>query len=178
MEVDDVKTVTNWAISHAAPYNANPKNIFLLGQSSGGHLASMATEQLNTSGSKKIKAVISLSGAYDFVNLANHEKAGNLSYLLIQAGQIAFGCDLKVCATSTLQKWSPRQNLTTANCPGKTLLFASRDEFMPLDQVNDMAQTLTAKTCKVNKVIIPGTQHATAYWSQVSEQIVNFIKNT
>jgi acetyl esterase/lipase len=67
--VEDVARVVRWVHDNAAQYGANPKRIFLLGHSAGGHLVSLlATDEtyLKAEGltAADIKGVITVSGVY------------------------------------------------------------------------------------------------------------------
>jgi acetyl esterase/lipase len=176
MEINDTNAATNWAINHASQYNANPKDVFILGFSAGGHLAAMTAEQLNTTSPHKIKAIISLSGVTDFVGLAKDYKAGTLTPSINNDVILAMGCSLSTCTTAVEKKWSPAWNLTPTNCPTNSLIFGSTNEILPIDQVNTMVSALTKNACKVKKVVLNGNLHAVEYWPQVETTIINFIK--
>lgn len=74
----DVMCAIRWVNAHATAYGIDPKRIFLIGQSAGGHMATLAAT-LGPDGyepssdwrdaSTHFAAAISISGAYDLVSL-------------------------------------------------------------------------------------------------------------
>jgi acetyl esterase/lipase len=68
--MQDVSAVVAWVQNNIADYGGDPNRIFLMGHSSGAHLASMLTlneEYLSTERSRSIKGFIGLAGPYDFL---------------------------------------------------------------------------------------------------------------
>jgi len=68
--IDDAKRSVEWVNEHIGSYGGNEKNIFLMGHSSGAHLASMLTfneDYLRPSTYQNIKGFIGLAGPYDFL---------------------------------------------------------------------------------------------------------------
>jgi acetyl esterase/lipase len=183
MEVDDVKAATQWAMAHAAQYNADPANVTLLGGSAGGQLVGMAAIQLNNAASGTVKRVVTLSGPTDFVVLVQDDINGSLGTTATDKNfekdiPKALGCVLASCTTTTETQWSPARQITAANCPaGGWLLYNSQSELIPLDQPNAMIAALNNQGCIVKPTIIPGTIHAFGYWSTVRPAIVTFVKS-
>ena len=67
LEIDDVVDATIWAMAHATSYGASPTNVEMIGGSAGGQLVAMAAKDLNASHSGTVRAIVTLSGALDFV---------------------------------------------------------------------------------------------------------------
>jgi hypothetical protein len=72
--IQDVAKAFAWVYGHIAEFGGDPSNIFVFGQSAGGHLLSLlATDEtyLQTHGlaAEKIKGVVTMSGAYDLSDL-------------------------------------------------------------------------------------------------------------
>jgi acetyl esterase/lipase len=71
--MEDAAQAANWASVHAADYGAQRDNMYLMGHSSGAHMATLLT--LNPAyfaalgATPKIAGVIGLSGPYDFLPL-------------------------------------------------------------------------------------------------------------
>jgi acetyl esterase/lipase len=181
MEVDDVKAATQYALSHAAQYNGNPSKVILLGGSAGGQLVGMAAIQLNNATAGTVKGVVTLSGPTDFISLVQDDKNGTLGTKRTEqnfAQNIpqALGCALNACTVATETQWSPASQVTASNCPSNWLIFNSQSELIPLDQPTAMDNALRAAGCHDTKTIVPGSEHAFAYWGKVKPAIVSFIQ--
>jgi len=74
--INDVLAAFDWAMKNIAKYGGDPSQVFLFGQSAGGHLVSLlATDEtyLMTAGYSfaNIRGAISMSGAYDLPDLVD-----------------------------------------------------------------------------------------------------------
>lgn len=72
--IQDVALAFDWVVTHIAKYGGDPANIFVFGQSAGGHLLSLlATDerylQPHELGTDQIRKVVSMSGAYALADL-------------------------------------------------------------------------------------------------------------
>jgi acetyl esterase/lipase len=76
---EDTQTAIRWLHTHAAEFRVSPDRIFLIGESSGGHLVSLAASlgdgpYARVGGWEKarndVRAVISVAGAYDLPTLS------------------------------------------------------------------------------------------------------------
>jgi acetyl esterase/lipase len=69
--MDDAARAARWAVAHAHEYGADPQRLFLMGHSSGAHLAALLTldtRYLEAAGGALPQAgLIGLSGPYDFL---------------------------------------------------------------------------------------------------------------
>lgn len=77
MHVEDVAAAFAWVKAHIAEYHGDPARIYLFGQSAGAHLASLlATDgkylEAAGCGLSDIRALISMSGAYDLPRLSRY----------------------------------------------------------------------------------------------------------
>jgi acetyl esterase/lipase len=75
----DLRCALRWLHSHAADYNIDPERVYLIGQSAGGHMVSLAATIGDGSYPKAggwdsarsdVRAVISVAGAYDLNTLS------------------------------------------------------------------------------------------------------------
>jgi acetyl esterase/lipase len=154
-EPDDIVVATEWALAHAHHYNADPNRLVLLGGSAGSTLVGLATEQLNAAKPGTVKTVITLSGAMDFTQLnpLNATRAR------------AVGCSSAPCTTVTEAKWSPADNVTPGNCPGRWIAFNSTKEMTPLPQAVTLVTALHANGCQATLIVRQGTAHSFSYFS-------------
>lgn len=68
--MDDAKNSVEWVKSNIHRYGGNPDNIFLMGHSSGAHMAAMLTldeSYLQAQTYQSIKGFVGLAGPYDFL---------------------------------------------------------------------------------------------------------------
>jgi acetyl esterase/lipase len=190
LEPQDVILATQWAIAHAASYNADPANVVLVGGSAGGNLAELAAEQLDTAKAGTVRAVVSLSGPTDFETLIPLVEDGTIhNRNFITSIYRAIGGDEEegffggegdegeeVQLTQALMReGSPTMHIPSkANCPD-WLLFSSEEDLVPLPQAEEMYGDLLKAGCKATLQIVPGGQHAFAYWNHVEDSVFSFI---
>jgi acetyl esterase/lipase len=70
--IKDSQQIVTWVKQNIAQYSGDPNRLFLMGHSSGAHLAAMLTvdkNQLDPKTYQSIKGFIGLAGAYDFLPL-------------------------------------------------------------------------------------------------------------
>ncbi len=70
--IQDSQQIVKWVKQNIAQYCGNPNHLFLMGHSSGAHLAAMLTvdkSRLDSETYQSIKGFIGLAGAYDFLPL-------------------------------------------------------------------------------------------------------------
>lgn len=172
MEVDDVKQAVNWVADHAALYHGDAQNINLIGGSAGANLVDLVGEQLNTNKPNTIKRVVSLSAPTDLVRLINQQggdpKPPDIHYYL--------GCS-KDCSSSPLANQASPDMHADNNCPA-FLILNSDNELVPVDQAKRLNDALVSANCTVTMQILSGTNHAFAYYSQVSETIIKFLNSS
>jgi acetyl esterase/lipase len=166
MEINDVLLATQWAINHAASYNANPNDIAYIGGSAGGQLAGMAAlEAPSTLVGGTVRGVTTLSGPMNLpqrIYDVNNGTATDPSFT--KSLTWALGCTPAACTSSQENPWSPAQNVKNST-GAKWLLFNSTAETMPIDQMYTMAYILAAFGASVAFHTVPGTRHSFTYWA-------------
>jgi acetyl esterase/lipase len=180
-EVEDVEAATAFAIAHAAEFNGNTAKLVMLGGSSGGQLVGSASQHLNEASAGTVKAVITLSGPFDFPVLLQEIRENKIEPHLAKNIPQALGCVLETtCKTPAKEawavQWSPDQQVTSANCPAAWLVVNAEHELMPIGEANMMTSALESHSCVVTKKILPGNQHSFFYWNAIKETVVKFIK--
>lgn len=133
----DVLRAIRWINDHAAEYAINRDNLFIIGQSAGGHMASLAATlgvgAFSPPGgpddlSVDFRAAISVSGAYD------------LARLDWGSGWCPPGQDWQ----SAREYASPIKHVS-ANSKPILLFHSDNDRSVPIQQALDMTQALEAK---------------------------------
>jgi acetyl esterase len=168
MEVEDVEAATRWAIAHATAFNANPAKVVLVGGSAGGQLVALAAEHM-----AQVRSVVTLSGAFDFPDLLRDAHEEELPVKLGGNVEEALGCSHECPAALA---YSPSRRLRS--CTANWLMFNSREEPMPLDQLEAMAAALKRRGCRFEEHVLSGAKHAFGYWSRVSQALAAFITAT
>jgi len=158
-ELDQVRAAVAFARASASTYGIDPARIALLGDSAGGTLVSEAALTGDHTG---VQAVVSWSGAYDFLSLPAQTAGGDSYQLLASIADptIYLGCPQLVCPDLYRQA-SPALSLSPGAPPA--MLVHSDHELVPLAQHTEMVIALHGAAVPVNPLVFPGDRHATAY---------------
>jgi acetyl esterase/lipase len=131
----DLMCAIRWVHAHAEQYGIDPSRIYLSGNSSGGHVVSLAATLGNgpydkvggwKDASSDIKAVVSIAGAYDLNTLS----WGNL-WTPLNAPDVKKAREIA----------SPIHNITPATKP-ILIVHSDDDQSVPVQQAVDMAAAL------------------------------------
>ena len=140
----DVLCAIRWANANADNYNINKNDIFIIGQSAGGHLVSLAAtlgkgEFRNTGGfddaCDNFRAAISVSGAYDLIGLD------------WGSGWCPLGQDWH-----SARKYASPINHVSPNSKPILLFHSDNDSSVPIKQALDMTEVLDAKAAEYDFV--------------------------
>lgn len=178
MEIDDIVAATDYAITHAVQYSANPARVTLLGGSAGGQLAAFSTEVMNAAVPHKVSTVVTLSGPFDFPSAIAYwaGQTGPTAALHLGNQLTALGCrGVTRCPIALQNQWSTDQHVTAANCPTRWLLMNGSAEEMPVQQADAMTTAARAAGCNVTETIIPTNQHGFHYYAAQKATINAFI---
>jgi len=178
IEPNDVAAATRWAIANAASFNADPSTVILLGGSAGGNLVALVAEQLDAANPGTVDAVISLSGPMDFVSLwpkLEADMLANESFTKSVQWALGMPTEGSPFPAAFAQQWSPALHVPRSGCPA-WLIFNSEAETIPLAQAQEMYMNLRAAGCSATLGVVPGSEHAFAYFRHVRSAIVEFIK--
>jgi acetyl esterase len=144
----DLYTAIRWVHAHAADYHIDPNRIYIMGNSSGGHEATLAATlgqgpYPRTGGWEKadaeIRAVISVSGAYDLNTLS----WGNLWTPIAGDPNIGFTTLSGATLEEARRLASPIKNIGPNTKP-MLLLHSDDDRSVPIQQAIDMDKALSA----------------------------------
>jgi acetyl esterase/lipase len=144
----DLYTAIRWVYAHAAEYKLDTNRLYLLGDSAGGHEVSLAATlgagpYPKTGGwddaPSAIKAVISISGAYDLNTLS----WGNLWTPLTGTAQTGFTTLAGPALEEARRVASPIHHIGPDTKP-ILLLHSDDDRSVPIQQAVDMDAALTA----------------------------------
>ncbi len=172
-ERDQVRAAVAFARGSAATYGIDPARIALLGDSAGGTLV---TEAALTGDHTGVQAVVSWSGAYDFLSVfPQSATSGGDSYQKVAAvadPAIYLGCPPLVCP-DVYRQASPALSLTPGAPP--TMLVNSETELVPLAQLTELTGVLQSHGDVVRTTVFPGDRHATAYTADANAPTLAFL---
>jgi predicted alpha/beta hydrolase family esterase len=162
LEPEAIRLAAEWAKANGTAYNANPRNVVLVGGSAGGQLVTIVGEKLLPPGS--VQGIVSLSGPMNLVARAEEE-----AHSLMKA----LGCPTFAECSETLgHEWSPVDNVKSCI---PMLLFGSETDKVPLSQQEEMVAAMDDAGCPVTLVVEP-KGHAFAYRARANPLIFAFIR--
>jgi len=172
-ERDQVRAAVAFARGSAATYGIDPARIALLGDSAGGTLV---TEAALTGDHTGVQAVVSWSGAYDFLSVfPQSATSGGDSYQKVAAvadPAIYLGCPPLGCP-DVYRQASPALSLTPGAPP--SMLVNSETELVPLAQLTELTGVLQSHGDVVSTKVFPGDRHATAYTADANAPTLAFL---
>jgi acetyl esterase/lipase len=163
-QVDDVRSAIRWVREHAADLDVEPDRIGALGNSSGGHLATLAA--LTAAGpDERLAAVVAWSGPMDLPALVatgapprpDFDPTGERP----PRGQpevVAWflGCHPQDCP-GRAEDASPITHVGPGAPP--VLLVSAEDDLVPVDQAESMGAALAADSVTHEVVVVEGSGH-------------------
>lgn len=154
------------AVRAARKFPGGNGKVGAIGGSAGGaHAVYLAAT--GTAGDDRLDAAVALSGAYDFNDLGS-QKQRNFQRLVIN---YAGSSD-----PAALTKASPVTYVDANTAP--LLVMASDDDAMPPEQYDDLIKKLNASGARdFQKLLRTNSRaHAFAYWPEVRQQCLAFLK--
>ncbi|MGB0743691.1 MAG: alpha/beta hydrolase [Opitutales bacterium] len=157
-QIVDVSRAWAWLYHNISSYGGDSSNLFLMGQSSGGHLVSLLSTDERYLNSlnipiDSIKGTITMSGVYDLETLGPVHWLRDDPSLFIQ--QI-FGND-----TETLKKASP-SNYVNSELPAFMVLIAENDPIAIKRQAPPFVLNLHRNNVLYDFAIMKGKNHITS----------------
>ena len=136
--IDDIREAVRWVRRHCREFDVDPGRIAVMGQSSGGHLASLLAtlpEAKASDGvSSKVQAVVNFYGPSDLVGLMSFRR-------LAHEPARAFLGEAAAELTDRAIQASPLKHVT-ADAPPMLLIHGDDDAWVPVDQSVRMANAL------------------------------------
>lgn len=175
--IEDVQAAVEWTREHADDYAVDPERVGVLGGSAGANLAQLlgASGAGSTTEGSRVSAVVSLSGPSDLTEAALD--LGNPDERQISTVLAYLGCsDIADCAAAA--DASPITHVDASDPP--FLLLHSRNERIPVQQAQAMADVLTEVGAHPELMIEPGHAHAVRLLSDhsVQDAVLAFLDRT
>ncbi len=153
--VEDLREAVRWVRRRCLEFGANPGQIAVMGQSSGGHLAALLATLPESRGpdgvSSRVQAVVNLYGPSDLVGLINFRR-------LAREPARAFLGDLVAESTSGATQASPLDQVN-ADAPPMLLVHGDDDAWVPVDQSVRMAKALDRAGVPNRLIVVEGARH-------------------
>jgi acetyl esterase/lipase len=153
--LDDLREAVRWLRRHSGEFGIDPGRIAVMGQSSGGHLASllaMLPEEKGPDGvSSQVQAVVSLYGPSDLPSLvSSRHLAHEPAYTFL--GDASSGPSNRGAEASPIEHVSPGD-------PPTLLIHGADDGWVPLDQSVRMAKALDRAGVPHRLIVVAGVRH-------------------
>jgi acetyl esterase/lipase len=158
--INDVRAASLWVHQHAAEFGINPRRVAAIGESAGGHLATLlgldpgdtpSGAPADPTNTARVAAVIDFYGPTDLTALVGQSVVGGPV-----AKQFLGGTPEQVPAS--YRDASPVAHVTGA-APPVLMLHGTADTVVPLAQAQELASALTAAGVPNRLVAVPGASH-------------------
>lgn len=159
--VTDCMLAFRWIVRHGKEYNIDLNNIYVSGESAGGHLALITgilnsesgSDPLYCGDSLKIKGIINWFGVTDIagIDAAFRTKEPDADYALKWAGSVA--------KLDTVVKYYSPVNRITKNTPPVITIHGNADSVVPYEQALKLQEILNKNGVKNELVTIEKGKH-------------------
>ena len=153
--LDDLREAVRWVRRHSGEFLVDPGRIAVMGQSSGGHLATLLATLPDEKGpdgvSSRVQAVVSFYGPSDLPRLIAFRH-------LAHEPARAFAGDGASGATDRSAEASPIEHVTPDD-PPMLLIHGTDDVWVPLDQSVRMAESLERAGVPHSLIVVEGARH-------------------
>lgn len=141
--IQDARDATIWTINHLKDYNINNDNVFLMGHSSGAHIAAMLSDNEKYLASRlvNITGFIGLAGPYDFYPFNDQ-----YMYKLFSPENDYFNA-LPI-------------NFINGNEPPHLIMHGLKDTTVFIHNPNNLAKKLQDNGVETSKLLLEKTSHA------------------
>ena len=173
-QIQDVKTAIRFIRSNAARFRADPDRIAIMGDSAGGHLATLAgltPDKPEFTGdqwpgvSDRVQAVINWYGAVDFYGMMKEYGLTDLAQLP-GSNCVSKLFDGELAQKGELIRLANAIDYVSPDAPPFLILHGDRDESVPVSLSYDLHSRLEAAGCDATLVIVKGAGHATIEFAQ------------
>lgn len=159
--VEDVQAAVAWVREHARELGVDPARLFLVGESSGGHLVSLVGALDRASPrNARLAGVVSFYGIHDFESwiVSNGSLRRNAALFLAVS---TFGPE----TLPRIREASPVNHIH-ARMPPYLLIHGQNDPGVPLAQSEEMCRRMTAGGASCELFVLPGAGHGMENWER------------
>ncbi|WP_051670002.1 alpha/beta hydrolase [Bryobacter aggregatus] len=154
--VGDVEAAIRYVRHHAAEYRIDPNQIFLVGESAGGHLAAMAA--LGGAPGTAVKGVVALYAPTDLVALAK-----NSNFIPDGIRRQLNGSPFEKLILARLEQLSP-VGLVRSGMPPFLFIHGMQDALVPFGQSQAMCERMKAVGAACRLLPVEGAGHGIVRW--------------
>jgi acetyl esterase/lipase len=153
--ISELREAVRWVRRHAAMYGADSERIALLGQSSGAHLAALLATLPAETGpdgvSSRVQAAVCFYGPFELARLASRRSLAHEPARILVGTSVAEGA-------RALADASPLHHVSHDD-PPMLLLHGTEDAWVPLEQSELMAESLTRAGVAHRLIVVAGARH-------------------
>lgn len=175
-DAEDVEEGIRWVKANASKYKVDPDRLALIGESAGGHLASLVGA--HSQPATRVAAVVSMYGIHDFITASIEWKP--IPTEILQLFGIA-AVDAE--SAPVLIQASPVVYIKK-DMPPYLLMHGSKDEDVPHEQSVEMCAKMQKAGAHCELITIEGAPHGMDHWETHPEflwykkALVDWLKNT
>jgi acetyl esterase/lipase len=153
--IDELRATVRWIRRHAHEFGVDPGRIAALGQSSGGHLASLLgtlPDEIGADGiSSKVQAVVNFYGPSDLASVVQDRRLTHEPVRLFVGAASASSPEI-------LKRASPISHVSADDAP-MLLIHGSEDRWVFPEQSTRMAEALAAAGVGHRMILVAGARH-------------------
>jgi alpha-L-fucosidase 2 len=154
--LEDVRAAIRWVHAHRTEFGVDPERIFLVGESSGGHLVSLA----GALESKHLAGVVPFYGIHNFENWLMAEGSVRRN-----AGQFLGVRAIDAQTLPRIREASPVNHVHPA-MPPYLCIHGERDAGVPFAQSEEMCKAIQAKGGACQVFLLRGAGHGMENWER------------
>jgi alpha-L-fucosidase 2 len=154
--LEDVRAAIRWVHAHRAEFRVDPGRIFLVGESSGGHLVSLA----GALESDKLAGVVPFYGIHNFENWLLAEGTVRRN-----AGQFLGVRAMDAQTLPRIREASPVNHVHAA-MPPYLCIHGEKDAGVPFTQSEEMCKAIQAKGGACQVFLLRGAGHGMENWER------------
>jgi len=162
---DDVRAAVAFIRAHAAEYDVDPERIFLIGESAGAQLASIAA--LKPDENSRVRGVVAFYSPSDLVSIV--QKSPMIPDNIRRAIQ---GTALETLLLARLRELSPI-TYVGANAPPFLMIHGTADPFVPFSQSTAFCDAMHQAGAKCDVYKVEGGGHGLRWW-EPSESMMSY----
>jgi acetyl esterase/lipase len=158
--VDDTFRAIEWVKDHAREYKVDPKNVALMGESAGGHIAAYVGARGR--GKRSVAAVVDFYGVHDILRREKMLGLGKNIRQLLAVDTIDAASERKMVEASPITYVHRRM-------PRFLFIHGTKDAAVPYEQSPLMCDKMKSVGARCEVFTVEGAPHGIGGWEKVPE---------